>query len=98
MLGVELTEGARRATGVISTFLFESNLPISLLFVDGDHSYDGCYSDLQAWLPKMTSDGIVVFHDYIWSDGVKQAVQEFLREEKLEYLGLTQSLFWARVC
>jgi predicted O-methyltransferase YrrM len=40
--------------------------PIDLLFIDGDHSYDGVKSDWELFSPHMTEFGIVVFHDTIW--------------------------------
>lgn len=47
-------------------------------FIDGDHSYKGCKSDIEAWLPHMKKGGIIAFHDYerdVWPD-VKIAVDE----------------------
>jgi len=31
-----------------------------LVFIDGDHSYDGCKRDLIAWLPKVRKGGFLV--------------------------------------
>ncbi len=53
--------------------------PIDLLFLDGDHSYQGCRSDVEAWLPKMKPGGIVVLHDYGWFEGVQQVVREIVK-------------------
>lgn len=39
---------------------------IDLLFIDGDHSYDGCKSDWDLFVPHMSKFGIVVFHDTAW--------------------------------
>ncbi|HEY9599667.1 MAG TPA: class I SAM-dependent methyltransferase [Cyanophyceae cyanobacterium] len=39
------------------------NKPINFLFIDGDHSYEGCMQDWQDWSPFVTSGGIVAFHD-----------------------------------
>lgn len=36
---------------------------IDLLYIDGDHRYDGVKSDCKAWLDKV--NGYVIFHDYI---------------------------------
>lgn len=49
---------------------------IDLLFIDGDHSYDGVIADLRCWLPKLRSGGWLVMHDWGWAEGVKRAVQE----------------------
>jgi predicted O-methyltransferase YrrM len=55
--------------------------PVRLLYVDGLHTYDGVRSDIQVWLPRVTSGGIVVFDDYFNGKpgvGVRQAVDELL--------------------
>ena len=40
--------------------------PIDLLFIDGDHSYQGVKEDWESAIPFMSPFGIVVFHDTIW--------------------------------
>lgn len=35
----------------------------NLLLIDGDHTYEGCKADCEAWLPSVKD--YVVFHDYI---------------------------------
>jgi MMP 1-O-methyltransferase len=37
--------------------------PIGMLFIDGDHSYDGCHRDYAAWAPNIAGGGMLVFHD-----------------------------------
>jgi MMP 1-O-methyltransferase len=37
--------------------------PIELLFIDGDHSYEGVRLDAALWLPKLVEGGTVMFHD-----------------------------------
>ncbi len=41
-------------------------LPIDLLFIDGDHSYEGVKRDWELFSPHVSSFGIVIFHDPIW--------------------------------
>ena len=36
---------------------------IDLLFIDGDHSYQGCKVDIDAWTPHVKPSGRVAFHD-----------------------------------
>lgn len=43
--------------------------PLDLLFVDGDHSYDGCSADIQRWSPLVASGGHLVLHDAIDTGG-----------------------------
>jgi len=60
---------------------------LDLVFVDGDHSYEGAKADIEAWYPHVKVGGLIVVHDYFTKDqaegplfpGVKQAVDETLR-------------------
>jgi len=36
---------------------------IDLLFIDGDHTYQGCKRDIEAWTPYVNSGGWIIFHD-----------------------------------
>ena len=44
-----------------------------LVFVDGDHSYNGAKGDILSWLPNIKPGGIMAVHDYgkreIYKDG-----------------------------
>ncbi len=40
------------------------NAPIRLLWIDGDHSCRGVYSDIQTWGPWVVAGGLVALHDY----------------------------------
>lgn len=52
--------------------------PIDLLFIDGDHEYEGVKLDCNLYLPKVRPGGLAAFHDYqnTACPGVKQAVDE----------------------
>ena len=55
---------------------------LDFVFIDADHSYEGCHSDIQAWAKKIRNDGLLCGHDYDNSDypqwGVKRAVDEYV--------------------
>jgi predicted O-methyltransferase YrrM len=37
---------------------------IDLLFIDGDHTYEGCKADIQGFFPHVRDGGIIAIHDY----------------------------------
>lgn len=39
----------------------------NMVFVDGDHSYEGCKGDIEAWMPYIIPGGIIAIHDYLKS-------------------------------
>jgi len=39
--------------------------PVRLLFIDGDHSYEGVKKDFELWSGLVIEGGIIGFHDYM---------------------------------
>jgi predicted O-methyltransferase YrrM len=39
---------------------------IDLIFIDGDHSYEGVKADWEGFRPHLNKFGLVVFHDTLW--------------------------------
>lgn len=37
---------------------------VDLLFIDGNHDYEGCLGDIQVWWPHLKVGGYVAIHDY----------------------------------
>jgi predicted O-methyltransferase YrrM len=54
--------------------------PIDLLFIDGDHSYEGCRADLNAWIDFVKQGGWIAFHDSSEA-GVASAINELFPEQ-----------------
>jgi predicted O-methyltransferase YrrM len=48
---------------------------VDFVFIDGDHSYEGCRKDIDAWLPKIRAGGFISGHDYSWPT-VKDAIAD----------------------
>jgi predicted O-methyltransferase YrrM len=42
------------------------NRPIDLIFIDGDHTYEGVKADFELFQPWFTEKALVVFHDTTW--------------------------------
>lgn len=54
--------------------------PIRLLFIDGDHSYDGTRDDFVNWNSFVTENGLIAFHDVDTWDGVTEFYNELLEK------------------
>lgn len=54
---------------------------LGLVYIDGDHSYEGCKEDIKNYYPKLVDGGIMAFHDFMnMGYGVAKAVIEFANE------------------
>lgn len=51
------------------------------VYIDGDHSYEGAFTDLHNIYPKLKSGGILAGHDYLNHNyGVHDAVTDFMED------------------
>lgn len=73
-----------------------------IVYIDGDHAYEGVKRDIEATLPKLKPTGSLVFNDYsVWSPvgmyhcGVARAVHELCLEQpwKFRYLALQTMMY-----
>lgn len=81
--------------GILSAFVPEANIDIILgdsqhtkypqigtvdvLFIDGDHSYEGCMADTENWYGNLAVSGHLLFHDaYLGDHGVQDAIADFV--------------------
>jgi predicted O-methyltransferase YrrM len=69
---------------------------LGLLFIDGDHSYEGVSADIDAWLPHLRPGGVVAFHDVGWAEGVQRALRERVLPGARRHARMT-NLAWAWV-
>jgi predicted O-methyltransferase YrrM len=52
---------------------------VDLVFIDADHSYNGCRGDIIAYRSKVNTDGILAGHDIDYP-GVNRAVKELVNK------------------
>lgn len=87
-------------------------MSFDMIFIDGDHSYEGCAGDINGWMPYLKSGGIMAIHDYNKADayqhvngkaphpkiwdGVDRAVNELL-VGRYEKVVLVRSLIAFRI-
>ena len=71
------------------------SLPIHVLFIDGDHSFEGVFRDINKFVPYVSESGLVFFHDYKahGKPGVKKNVDKyFIGNPEFKLLGLVGSM------
>ncbi|MCQ0090548.1 class I SAM-dependent methyltransferase [Roseovarius sp. M141] len=73
-----------------------------MIYIDGDHAYEGVMKDIKAAVPKLKPAGVLIFNDYtVWSAssmyhcGVARAVHEFCQSNpwKFRYMALQTMLY-----
>ena len=56
---------------------------LDFIFIDGDHSYERCYEDLNLWYSKVAKGGIFSGHDFSLP-GVNKAILQFRTENNIK--------------
>jgi predicted O-methyltransferase YrrM len=64
---------------------------VDLLFLDGDHSYEGTLSAMADYVPKLKPGGIVALHDYDY-ETVRKAASDYFGTRPLDDLGQVDRL------
>ena len=70
-----------KMTGMEASTQFSAN-SLDFCYIDGDHSLEGIYSDLKAWVPIVRIGGIIAGHDY--KDGPKSGINDYFGNQ-LDY-------------
>ena len=65
-----------RLPSIEAAALYADN-SLDYVFIDGEHSYEAVYADINAWKPKLKSPGILAGHD-IDHPPVRRAVEELI--------------------
>lgn len=58
---------------------------LDLLFIDGDHSYEGVKQDFELYRDLVAPGGLIVLHDIAFSKDISSTVDRFWREIKDKY-------------
>lgn len=74
---------------------FNLDIPVDMVFLDGDHRYKAVVKDIKKALSLLCEGGLICGHDYehpTWP-GVKQAVDELLKDVQIE-----DTIWWTQKC
>lgn len=69
----------------LKTYKIHRDGSLDLVFIDGDHSYEGALGDFENFLPKMKPTGIMLAHDCTEGSDCKKALVDFCTKHKLTY-------------
>jgi predicted O-methyltransferase YrrM len=64
------------------------------IFIDGDHSFEGVYSDIKLCWPVLEINGIIAFHDYGDVEGYNMGIKKAFDMLLHEYDGKQDSVVW----
>jgi len=72
--------------------------PIDFVFIDGDHSYQGCRNDMVNYFPLLRPGGILAGHDYGYHEfpGIQKSVDEFCVANGLTLHVEPETVWWAQ--
>lgn len=65
----------------VQNYLIKNNIKIDMLFIDGDHSYQGVINDWNNYNKHVNKGGFIIFDDYndqVFSPEVKKAVNSIV--------------------
>ena len=71
-------------------------LPISLLWIDGDHSYVGAKADFDLYFPFLVKGGVVALHDST-QGSLPRVVYESFKKKGVHKIRLIDSIAYAKI-
>jgi predicted O-methyltransferase YrrM len=69
---------------------------IDLLFIDGDHSFEGVLADWETYSPLLAELSVIAMHDIGWAEGVQRVVMEEIKPRVVRECRLP-NLWWGWV-
>ena len=83
--GNRVTKLKGKSQDILKTFSKRSKF--DLIYIDADHTYEAVLEDLKLSYPLLKKGGLMILDDYDNKDfGVKQAVDEFLKDIDVQVL------------
>jgi MMP 1-O-methyltransferase len=72
--------------------------PIRVLWIDGDHSYQGCKEDFDLFSPYLADGAVVAFHDTLnsFEGPIRVFVEDILRSDRFGPAGFVHSIAWSQ--
>jgi hypothetical protein len=71
-------------------------LPLDLVFIDGDHSYESVKSDFEIVRPWLSPNAVLAFHDTVAYPGVSRLLGEILASGTARLGGHVMNLSWVK--
>lgn len=71
--------------------------PIDLLFVDGDHSWQGITTDLKLYIPLMRDKGVLVMHDVRADGACQRALNQIVLPIEIQRLARLPNMYAGRI-
>ena len=74
------------------------NRPIRVLWIDGDHSYQGCKEDFDLFAPYLADGAVIAFHDTLnsFEGPIRVFVEDILRSDRFGPAGFVHSIAWSQ--
>jgi len=74
------------------------NRPIRLLWIDGDHTYQGAKADFDLFSPHLAEGSIVAFHDTLheFEGPIRVFVEDILGSDQFGPAGFLHTIGWAQ--
>jgi len=74
------------------------NRPIRLLWIDGDHTYQGAGEDFELFSPYLSNGAVVAMHDalHAYEGPIRVFVENILRSDNFGPAGFVQSVAWGQ--
>ncbi len=72
---------------ILAAFSLPQSPSLNVLYIDGDHSYEGCKADLDNFGPLVLPGGVILIHDVMHTEflGVRRAMSTYRLENKIKW-------------